>query len=294
MPETIIEHIVLSGGGFAGLLELGALQYLSEHDFFDLKNIKSIYGTSIGAILGAVLALKLDWNIVINYFTERPFYKLQSFQITPDKFLDFYTTSGIFNHLIIHDILGYIFEYRDLSSNITLKELYDKTDVSLYIYATKIQGYELIEFSHHSHPNMKLFDAIYMSCSIISLMIPLVKDEITYMDGGYINNYPIEPCINRVENPDSILSISFGRTFDNYSSNKTNNIVNTIMTFTMEMMKKSYIEPITTIKNQINMNIELNDVISPELFYGVKEKKHSIQKGREYAKLFIMYRNQLQ
>lgn len=288
-----IEHIVLSGGGFAGLLELGALQHLSEIGFYDINNIKSIYGTSVGSIIGAVIALKLDWNIVTNYFTKRPFYKLPSFKMTPDKFIDFYQTSGIIKKTMIQDLLGYIFDYCELDNQITLKEFYEKTNINLYIYSTKLQGYELVEFSHYSHPDFSLFDALYCSSSIISLMVPFVKDDITYMDGGYIDNYPIEPCLERVNDIQSILSISFGRTFEQYgTANTDNNIINTILTFTLEMMKKSYKQSMCVVPNQVNMVIELKDIVSIETFYGTDEKSSLVQKGIDYAKLFIMYRNQ--
>ena len=53
----MIQHIVINGGGPTGWLTYGALKYLFEKNFIHLDNIKSIYGTSAGAILGVIFLL---------------------------------------------------------------------------------------------------------------------------------------------------------------------------------------------------------------------------------------------
>ena len=46
-----IKHIVMCGGGYNGIYTMGVLDYLFEQNFFDIKNIKTIYGTSVGGLL---------------------------------------------------------------------------------------------------------------------------------------------------------------------------------------------------------------------------------------------------
>ena len=43
----MIKNIVLSGGAYLGLLELGVLQYLNENLYYDISEIEKIYGTFI-------------------------------------------------------------------------------------------------------------------------------------------------------------------------------------------------------------------------------------------------------
>ena len=57
-----IKHLVISGGGPLGLRYLGALKKLEQEEFWNLDNIESIYGTSVGAIIGAFICLKYDWE----------------------------------------------------------------------------------------------------------------------------------------------------------------------------------------------------------------------------------------
>ena len=56
--NPIIRHIVIGGGGTTGFMTLGALKFLQENGFWDISNIKSIYGTSIGSIAATSLASK--------------------------------------------------------------------------------------------------------------------------------------------------------------------------------------------------------------------------------------------
>ena len=90
----MIEHIVINGGGPTGLISYGALKHLFEHNFLHMDNIKSIYGTSIGGIVGTILSLKYDWNILDDYFIKRPWEKV--FKIEPDNLFEMYYSKGIF------------------------------------------------------------------------------------------------------------------------------------------------------------------------------------------------------
>ena len=66
-----IQHIVLSGGGPIGLAHLGALKELEQSNIWKLSDLKSVYGTSAGGMLGLLLCLKYDWETVIDYFVKR-------------------------------------------------------------------------------------------------------------------------------------------------------------------------------------------------------------------------------
>ena len=50
-----IKHLVFSGGGPAGLVLYGAAKQLN-NVYWNLKNIESIYGTSIGAYIGIIIS----------------------------------------------------------------------------------------------------------------------------------------------------------------------------------------------------------------------------------------------
>jgi len=69
-----IKHLVFSGGGPAGLVLYGAAKQLN-NVYWNLNNIESIYGTSIGAFIGIIISLGYDWDVVDDYLIKhRTFY----------------------------------------------------------------------------------------------------------------------------------------------------------------------------------------------------------------------------
>ena len=50
-----IKHLVIAGGGPIGIQFLGALEYLNEQDFWKLEDIESIYATSVGTMMAAMM-----------------------------------------------------------------------------------------------------------------------------------------------------------------------------------------------------------------------------------------------
>ena len=82
-PKTnTIKHIVISGGGPAGIQTIGALQQLEKNGFWNIENIESIYSTSIGGIIGILLALKFDWDAVNDYIIKRPWHETMHFKVS--------------------------------------------------------------------------------------------------------------------------------------------------------------------------------------------------------------------
>jgi predicted acylesterase/phospholipase RssA len=80
-PESnIIKHLVIAGGGpYACYIYYGILKESQKQGLWDIKNIKSIYGTSAGAILAVLLSLKYSWETMDNYVIKRPWQNVFKF-----------------------------------------------------------------------------------------------------------------------------------------------------------------------------------------------------------------------
>ncbi len=198
----VIKHIVLSGGGYLGLYELGVLQYLHDKNFYTHKNLKSIYGTSIGSLISAIICLNVPWEDIIQYFEKRPWHKLM--QITPTMVINVIHNKGLFDENIIKNILLPFLKSNNLQENITLLEFYNKTHIELYIYTIDVNNYTSIELSYKSFPDLSLIHAIYMSCCIPYIFQPFWLNNNYYIDGGLINNYPIVNCLNRIKDTTNV------------------------------------------------------------------------------------------
>ena len=88
-----IKHLVISGGAYNGLYIFGTIKKLLKEKFFNIEDINSIYGTSVGSIIAAMLCLKQKWDIIFEYILNRPWEK--DIFITPDMVFDSITKKGI-------------------------------------------------------------------------------------------------------------------------------------------------------------------------------------------------------
>lgn len=192
MNKININHIVLSGGAYLGLYEIGALKYLNEKGFYNLDAIKTIHGTSIGGLIGCIMCLNMEWSILYDYFIKRPWFKM--IQMTPNMFFDVIPNKGLLGYSFFENALSPLFKSMDIQTNITLLDFYELTKKELYLYTVDINKYELVQLSFKSHPDLELIKAIQMTCSLPYMFQPVWYNNTYYIDGGLINNYPLDVC----------------------------------------------------------------------------------------------------
>lgn len=203
----VLKHLVLAGGGAGGYALYGALKYLSINNFWNIENIKSIYGTSIGALMGVFIALKYDWDSLDDYIVKRPWDKV--IIIKPLDIINIWKEKGIFNQDIIKTILKPLLAAKDLSETITLQQFNEYNGIEFHMYTTDINK-ELpikVDISHKTHPNLELYKALAMSMAFPLIFSPICDNSSCYMDGGLLNNFPLDDCINNTNNIDEILAI---------------------------------------------------------------------------------------
>ena len=201
----VVKHLVISGGGPLGLRYLGALEHLEKKQFWQFEDIESIYGTSIGAIIGAFICLKYDWDTLNKYIVERPWN--DAFKLTAKQIFDSYYNKGLFDKKITEIIFQPLLVAKDLTLNVTLQEFYDFCKIDLHIFTFELNEFKTVELSHTTHPDMLLVDALTMSSSLPGIFIPTIKDNKCYIDGGVIDNYPLNYCLRDHTNKDEILGI---------------------------------------------------------------------------------------
>jgi predicted acylesterase/phospholipase RssA len=109
--------------------------------------------------------------------------------------IDSFQRRGIYDVKVIENTFSPLFAGKDISINVTLKEFYEIVGIDLHIYATEIHSYNLVDFSHKTHPDWRLVDAIYCSCCLPVAFSPLLRDGCCYCDGGVISNYPLRQCL---------------------------------------------------------------------------------------------------
>ena len=194
-----IKHLVIAGGGPSGLFTYGAAKYLAKEKFWNIDDIETIYGTSIGAFIGAVIALKHEWDVLDDYIIKRPWEKL--IELSPECLFKVWEEKGIFGDEFIREALKPLLEAQDLSLDITLKEFYDYSKIELHLFAVNINECPLkpVNISYKTFPELCLIKAIYISSAIPFIFKPVIINNACYVDGGILVNFPLELCLNETK-----------------------------------------------------------------------------------------------
>ena len=191
--SSVIKHLVLSGGASHGLMEIGALSYLSSRRFYERKNIQTIHATSVGSIVGSLIALDIPWEHVRNYVVDRPWDKVFSLDIP--KLITAGNLHALYSKDCFLQILTPLLKSCDLSPDISLKDLYGYTNIHLNFYSVRLPSMELARLSHETEPHMRFVDAVQATCAIPLIFPPLIYNGHFYIDGGVYNNYPLRECV---------------------------------------------------------------------------------------------------
>jgi NTE family protein len=250
-----IKHLVLCGGGPSVFRTVGALYYLEDHNFWNISNIQTIYATSAGALFGIMLCLKFDHDTITNYIVNRPWH--EAYPIKISQIMDIYSKKGIYDHKFAEIIFKPLLRAKSLPLTITLKELFEYSNIELHLYSLELNQFKTVDISYKTHPDLPLLDSAVMSCAVPMLFAPLCKNNECYVDGGIVSNYPLNNCINDGHLPDEILGARFNyvpvdpsiKRLSNHSpSNHSSTILETVDTSSSKILfekKEENSEPLS-------------------------------------------------
>lgn len=278
----MIKHLVISGGGPLGLRYLGALEMLEQQKFWSIENIESIYGTSVGSIIGAFICLKYDWETLNKYIIERPWH--DAFKISAKQLFDSYYNKGLFDKSIVEIIFKPLLTAKDLQMNVTLKEFYDFSKIDLHIFTFELNKFETIEMNHVSHPDLLLIDALTMSSSLPGIFMPTIIGNKCFIDGGVMYNFPINQCIRDHPNVDEILGIksAYDKDNDNFKNievNSESSLLEYVICLTINSM--NFIRDSVKLENIENV-IKCYVTDNPLTLDYIKESIHSQTLRKEW------------
>ena len=186
--------IVLSGGGARGFAHIGVLKALNENGIFP----DIISAVSAGSIVGCLYADGHTPDEIYTIMGDLDIY----------KFLRFYRPKF---GLLKADGLR-----KRLDGNLSVKNI-DELKIPLIISATNFTKAET-EYFHHG----SIINAVMASSAIPILLKPYMLNGQMYVDGGLMNNLPVEPLEKICEyiigvNVNPVHKITHFRSFRNFT-----------------------------------------------------------------------------
>ncbi len=177
--------LIMSGGGTKGLAHIGGLKALKELNILD--DIKTIAGSSAGALVGFLFNIGYSPEELINFVMMFDMKKIQD--LDPSGLLNSF---GMDNGHKFSLTLSKMVEEKMTNPNITFRELYNKTGITLYITGTCMNNKQPYYFSYKTNPNMAVVCAVRIAISFPIYFTPVEYEGKMYIDGGCIDNYPIQ------------------------------------------------------------------------------------------------------
>jgi predicted acylesterase/phospholipase RssA len=282
-----IKHLVISGGGPSMIQTLGAIQCLETAEFININNIETIYGTSAGAIVGVLIALKYDWATINDYIIKRPWQDV--FAIKAQNIFDAYTKKGLFDIKTIEKCFKPLLDAKDISMSITLDEFFKYSNIELHFFALEINNFLLVDISHITHPDLSLLTALQMTCGLPILLTPVFIEDKCYADGGIMCNYSLKHCVESGKKDDEILGFK-----NNYIKNESfitteSSIIDYLFNFLFKLIRnvnQDHIQP--SIKNEVVFNIHhLSMDVLKNAVSDVHVREDLFKSGESYAKEFL-------
>lgn len=282
------KNLVLSGGGLLGFSYIGLLRYLEENNL--LSQIKSISGSSVGAIFATLFIIGCKSDELQNFYTNiviKDYVKLNA-----ESFINFSKLKGLENGNGIMSVFNKFLLKKTGNQNITFLELYKKFNITLQVGVTNLTKYKFEIFNHINKPNIPVNLAVRASIAMPLILEPIVIDGDLYCDGGLIENLPIEtindlllsiPNEIKSENESSI-------NLENTNENETENETDIDKYSKMETLGVCLINTINNIDGSNYQSATLShyfSVIMHTLSMTYFQKKKALETNQKYK--LILY-----
>jgi len=194
--EKVKIGLVLSGGGAKGMAHIGALKVIEEAGV----KIDYIGGTSMGAIVGALYASgysaaqldsifrNIDFNRLISdnlprgvkTFYEKEDSERYAIKLPFDNFKIAIPSGYSGGQNIYHELVKHLYHVKDVND-------FSKLPIPFVCIATNVETGEQVDLESGYLP-----EAILASGTLPSLFEPFTIDGKVLIDGGVVNNYPID------------------------------------------------------------------------------------------------------
>lgn len=278
-PDRPKVGLVLSGGGAKGFAHVGAIKALEGAGV----KIDFITGTSMGAVIGGLYASGytgqqldsifeiLDSNAIVND------YPVTSSRVSYDKHdedkyaltlpvKDFNLTfpeaysKGLYNYSFLMEMTMHVRHIRDFS----------KLPIPFACVAHDIQTGEEVVLKKGN-----LAKAMVASSAFPSLYYPVTIGDKRLVDGGVINNFPVEEL--RKMGADIIIGVNVQADLTNKSDSESNSTAIVMKIANFDMMKKMH-------EKEKLVDILIEPDISEFTFFSFKEGRKLIEVGEAGVK----------
>ena len=183
----MIDTLYLSGGSTKGILYIGIIKSLSEHNL--LSNIKNIISCSIGSFMAICISIKINIHIIEKVIKLYDFNNLYNYDnLDIDTILE---RNGFFENNILSRIISNLLYFKYGVRGMTLSELYKKTNIDNQFKVFNYTKNKSEYISHLNYPDMNIILLIKIATCMPILNKYIMYKNNVYIDGGVTGSYPL-------------------------------------------------------------------------------------------------------
>lgn len=192
----MLKNLVFSGGEFKGLAYIGVLKFLEENELID--NIENILSVSSGSMISLMIALGFKSSQIEKIAISFKMEELKDIHI--GNIVSFFERFGIDSGKNLERVIKIIVKKKLGNENATFRDLHEKyPKPQLIITGTNLNTASQEIYSYTKTPDMILWEAIRISTCVPLYFQSFIKEGNLLVDGGIINNYPINYFKNELE-----------------------------------------------------------------------------------------------
>ena len=199
-----IEHLIFAGGGTRGVAYAAVLDELVRAGRLDYTTLKSVAGTSIGALFSVLVAIQLPPSNMLEIIHTSNVESMLNIDMS-----NLFYRWGLDDGKKLYQFVDNILREQTGVANMTFQQLYDRYPIDLYIPVTNLNTAEKIIVNKNNFPDMCVAYGVQMSMSLPPFFAPVFYNHAYYVDGGLMSNF----FVDHISDPSNMLGIRI--TWDN-------------------------------------------------------------------------------
>lgn len=188
---------IFGGGAVRGFAYIGAIKALNELGV----NIKTLVGSSVGAIIAACLAVGYSAEEIKELLLKVKFELFRDIHFSLGK--DFALSKGNVFTEWIKDAIEKKFYGENYKKGENPPVRFGDINSQLIILTTDINTFCSVEFSTFETPDFEIAKAVRISCSMPGLMTSVDTDNTKLVDGDLLKGIPLWKLSKNINMPDS-------------------------------------------------------------------------------------------
>ena len=244
------DSLLLPATGVKGYSILGILTIIDKLKI--LNNIKKIIGISSGSIIGLLLSIGYKPSVIFNLSID---FNININENKENLLLNLLNIKSLYSSNEIIKFVLFFMNKKNISKDITFKELNIISKYELSIIASDITKSKLFIFNYKETPNVPILFAIKSSIAIPMIFPPVIYKDSILIDGDVYNHLPI----TLITKSTLIIKLDSNHNVINSHITSDFNIKNYILLILNGFIKNNYLNNYESY-NKINLNINFSSI----------------------------------